>query len=81
MYWASMSLKTSLKPSTVVRSYIVEPDLQQLVKAAVEAEKLRATTAPEPSDVFIIAVPTPFDQNKRPELKYVRAATEPFPCT
>ncbi|MEB3200908.1 MAG: UDP-N-acetyl-D-mannosamine dehydrogenase [Synechococcaceae cyanobacterium] len=40
--------------------HIVEPDLEQAVAAAVASGRLRAATAPEPADVFLIAVPTPF---------------------
>ena len=35
---------------------------------------LVATTTPEPADVFVIAVPTPIDENKRPDLRSVFAA-------
>ena len=58
------------------RIHIVEPDLDMLVQAAVSAGKLRATLQPEPSDVFIIAVPTPFKEGHEPDLSYVRQATE-----
>ena len=58
------------------RIHIVEPDLDMLVQAAVSAGKLRATLQPEPADVFIIAVPTPFKDGHEPDLDYVRQATE-----
>ncbi len=57
------------------RIHIVEPDLDMLVQAAVSAGKLRATLEAEPSDVFIIAVPTPFKEDHEPDLKYVLQAT------
>jgi UDP-N-acetyl-D-mannosaminuronic acid dehydrogenase len=57
------------------RIHIVEPDLDMLVQAAVSAGKLRATLKPEPADVFIIAVPTPFKEDKEPDLTYVEQAT------
>ena len=55
--------------------HIVEPDLDMLVQAAVSAGKLRATLQPEPADVFIIAVPTPFKEGNEPDLTYVQKAT------
>ncbi|HWA03388.1 MAG TPA: UDP-N-acetyl-D-mannosamine dehydrogenase [Rhizomicrobium sp.] len=55
--------------------HIVEPDLNMVVQAAVSAGKLRATLEPEPADVFIIAVPTPFTGDHQPDVSYVRAAT------
>jgi UDP-N-acetyl-D-mannosaminuronic acid dehydrogenase len=57
------------------QAHIVEPDLDMLVQAAVSAGKLRATLKPEPADVFIIAVPTPFKEGNKPDLAYVEQAT------
>lgn len=56
------------------RIHITEPDLDAFVKAAVGSGKLRAATVPEPSDVFIIAVPTPFKAGHKPDMAYVEAA-------
>lgn len=56
------------------RIHITEPDLDAFVKAAVGSGKLRAATKPEPSDVFIIAVPTPFKAGHKPDMSYVEAA-------
>jgi UDP-N-acetyl-D-mannosaminuronic acid dehydrogenase len=56
--------------------HIVEPDLNDLVGAAVAAGKLRAATRPEPADAFIIAVPTPFTDDHKPDLRYLMAAAE-----
>jgi len=57
--------------------HIVEPDLGGIVRDAVSGGKLRAATAPEPADAFIIAVPTPFtDEDHKPDLGYLMAATE-----
>jgi UDP-N-acetyl-D-mannosaminuronic acid dehydrogenase len=56
--------------------HIVEPDLDMVVQAAVSAGKLRATLQPEPADVFIIAVPTPFRGDHEPDMSWVRQATE-----
>lgn len=56
--------------------HIVEPDLDVLVQAAVANGHLRATLTPEPADAFLIAVPTPFLNGKKPDLSYVMAAAE-----
>jgi UDP-N-acetyl-D-mannosaminuronic acid dehydrogenase len=61
--------------------HIVEPDLDVLVKSAVNSGNLRASVTPEEADVFILAVPTPFkndDQGnaKIPDISYVESATE-----
>ncbi len=55
---------------------IVEPDLDHLVSDAVAAGKLRAATKPEPADAFIIAVPTPFTPDRKPDLRHLYAAAE-----
>ena len=54
--------------------HIEEPDLDGLVQKVVSNGMLIATTRPEPADVFIIAVPTPIDGDKRPDLRSVVAA-------
>ncbi|MDX1538479.1 UDP-N-acetyl-D-mannosamine dehydrogenase [Arsukibacterium sp.] len=56
--------------------HIVEPDLDMLVQAAVTTGKLKAALSPEPADAFMIAVPTPFKENKSPDLSYIKAALE-----
>ncbi len=56
--------------------HITEPDLDLFVKAAVGSGKLRAALKPEPSDAFIIAVPTPFRENHKPDMTFVESATE-----
>lgn len=56
--------------------HIVEPDLDMLVQAAVTTGKLKASLNPEPAEAFMIAVPTPFTDNKSPDLSYIRAALE-----
>ena len=55
--------------------HIVEPDLDILVKSAVQSGRLSAGLEPVEADVFIVAVPTPFKQGKQPDLSYVEAAT------
>ena len=54
--------------------HIVEPDLDLLVKRAVEDGCLRAVTTPEPADAFLIAVPTPFKGDHLPDMKFVESA-------
>ena len=54
--------------------HIVEPDLDDVVKTAVATGHLRATTAPEAADAFLIAVPTPFKGDHEPDVSYVEAA-------
>ena len=56
--------------------HIVEPDLDQVVHAAVTRGDLRATTQPGPADAFLIAVPTPFKDDHQPDLRFVKAAAE-----
>lgn len=53
---------------------IIEPDLDRIVKRAVEEGYLRAQTEPTASDAFLIAVPTPFKDNHEPDMQYVLAA-------
>ncbi len=56
--------------------HIVEPDLDMVVHAAVTHGWLRATTAPEPADAFLVAVPTPFKGDHEPDLSYIEAASK-----
>jgi UDP-N-acetyl-D-mannosaminuronic acid dehydrogenase len=58
------------------RIHIVEPELDILVHAAVTEGYLRATLTPEPADVFLIAVPTPFKDGHRPDLSYIESASK-----
>jgi UDP-N-acetyl-D-mannosaminuronic acid dehydrogenase len=53
-----------------------EPDLDMLLRAATTVGKLRATSQPEPADAFLIAVPTPFNDDKSPNLDYIDAAAD-----
>ena len=55
--------------------HIVEPGLERLVHAVVSQGYLRATTQPEPADAFLIAVPTPFLENREPDLSHIEAAS------
>ena len=56
--------------------HIVEPDLDTFVRSAVNSGNLVADTKPKASDVFIIAVPTPFHEGYVPNIDYVVSATE-----
>jgi UDP-N-acetyl-D-mannosaminuronic acid dehydrogenase len=62
--------------------HIVEPELDVMVKKAVDEGLLKATTSPEPADAFIIAVPTPFLPVKNqgsmsePDLSYIKSAAK-----
>ncbi|MFV0622719.1 UDP-N-acetyl-D-mannosamine dehydrogenase [Sphingomonas sp. ac-8] len=54
--------------------HIEEIDLDGLVSGVVARGLLRAATAVEPADVFVIAVPTPFGPNHEPDITYVLEA-------
>ena len=77
-------LGVDVNPKTVEtinsgKIHIVEPDLDILVRSAVNSGNLRASLAPEEADTFILAVPTPFKKEKgndrAPDLSYIEAAT------
>ncbi len=54
--------------------HIEEVDLDALVQGAVNRGMLSASTQIAPADVFIVAVPTPFDKDHAPDISYVLAA-------
>lgn len=56
--------------------HIVEPDLKGLVNYVVTNKYLIASNEPKSSDIYIISVPTPIDENKRPDITYVENAIE-----
>ncbi len=56
--------------------HIVEPDLDIVVKTAVDNGFLRAVTSPVAADAYLIAVPTPFKGSHEPDLIHVKAAAE-----
>lgn len=62
--------------------HIVEPQLDLIVKEAVQKGFLRAVLSPEPADVFMIAVPTPFLPIKHkgsvpePDLSFIESAVK-----
>ncbi len=49
--------------------HIHEPGLRTLVEAAIKSGKLRVSSQPEEADAFLIAVPTPFYEDKTGEYK------------
>ncbi len=56
---------------------IEEPGLLELVKDCVQKGNLSATTTcPPDCDVYIIAVPTPINENKTADMSYVESATK-----
>jgi len=60
--------------------HIVEPDLDILVRSAVNSGNLRASLVSEQADTFILAVPTPFKTGaggaqKIPDISYIETAT------
>ena len=56
--------------------HIVEPELDILVRGAVQTGYLRAITKPERADVFMVAVPTPFKGDYEPDLSYIKSAAK-----
>jgi UDP-N-acetyl-D-mannosaminuronic acid dehydrogenase len=54
--------------------HIQEPGLRTLVQAALGSGNLQVQPEPEPSDAFIIAVPTPFLSDKHADMHYVTQA-------
>lgn len=61
--------------------HIVEPDLDKVVREAVQSGRLRAVSKPETADAFFVVVPTPFKQNHRADVTYVESATRAvIPC-
>jgi UDP-N-acetyl-D-mannosaminuronic acid dehydrogenase len=55
--------------------HIVEPGLDTLLRKVVDNKKLVASDRiQEPTNVYIIAVPTPFKGNFEPDISYVEAA-------
>lgn len=54
--------------------HIVEPDLDIVVRSVVTTGNLRATTIAEPADAFLVAVPTPFNEDRTPDLSFIKSA-------
>jgi len=58
------------------QTHIEEADLQEIISKTISNGKLKADTKPEKADIFVIAVPTPFNTDKTPDLSYVLKAGE-----
>ncbi|HEX9017578.1 MAG TPA: UDP-N-acetyl-D-mannosamine dehydrogenase [Anaerolineaceae bacterium] len=56
--------------------HIYEPGLRTLVQAALRSGNLVIEQQPGQADAFIIAVPTPFKDEKKADLQYVISASE-----
>lgn len=56
--------------------HIIEPELDVVVQAAIKSGALTVSTQLAAAEIFIVAVPTPFLEGNKPDLSYVRAATE-----
>lgn len=54
--------------------HIKENELDILVRSATQSGALKAFAEPQPADVFIIAVPTPFMDDHKPDIRYVESA-------
>lgn len=55
---------------------IHEPSLDVMVKSAVASGRLTADLKPASADIFILAVPTPFNEGYVPNLDYIHAAAK-----
>ncbi|WP_297520837.1 UDP-N-acetyl-D-mannosamine dehydrogenase [Thermococcus sp.] len=61
------------------RAHIVEPEIDELLKKAVESGRLKATSNPEEiknRDVYVICVQTPLNEDKTPNLSYLESAVK-----
>lgn len=58
------------------KAHFGEPNLDVLLSRVHKSGHLRASLQVEPSDAYIIAVPTPLAKNNKPDLKYVFSAVE-----
>ena len=56
--------------------HISEPELDILVREAVQNNYLKAVIKPEKADVFMVAVPTPIKGNYKPDLSYIKSAAK-----
>lgn len=58
------------------RIHIEEPDLDIVVRSAVNSGQLKAGYEPQEADVFILCVPTPIRPDHSPDLSYVEQASK-----
>ena len=56
------------------KAHIKETNLDSLLAKVVKSKKLIADTKPTKANVFVIAVPTPFNDDKTPDMSYVFSA-------
>ena len=56
--------------------HIIEPELGDIVKTVVANQTLKASKKPEPGNVYLIVVPTPFKGVHEPDISFVEAATK-----
>jgi UDP-N-acetyl-D-mannosaminuronic acid dehydrogenase len=56
--------------------HIEENGLQERLNKAIDEKKFTVSTSPQEADVFIIAVPSPINEDKTANLDYVRSATQ-----
>ena len=56
------------------RIHIDEPDLDILVRSAVNSGQLKASHEPQHADVFVLCVPTPIRPDRSPDLSYIQSA-------
>ena len=72
-------LRSRVEGVNAGKSHVGESDIDALMAEAVKNGFLRASSVPESSDFYIVAVPTPFKRldggRKIPDLSYVEAAT------
>ena len=56
--------------------HIYEPGIREVVQNALGSGNLKVAAEPEPADAFLIAVPTPFCDDKTADLSFIRSAAE-----
>jgi len=56
------------------RAHFAEPELDDVVERVIREGLLTAQGSPSPADVFLIAVPTPVNEDKTADLSFVRSA-------
>lgn len=55
---------------------IVEPGLEEALRAALDSGRFRASTTMPKADAYIVAVPTPFTDNHEVDMKFIYSAAE-----
>lgn len=58
------------------RAHIAENNLNEALNSQVVTENFRVSGTPSFSDVFIIAVPTPFNENHEPNIEFIMDAVQ-----